>query len=54
MGKNGGEPTDTILTLEEALKRFKRKRSEEVAESRVESAAGSNVLHADFFGHGQN
>ncbi|MGA9724287.1 MAG: PDZ domain-containing protein [Candidatus Binatus sp.] len=48
MGKNGGEPTDTILTLEEALKRFKRKRSEEVAESRVESAAGSNVLHADF------
>ena len=28
MGKNGGEPTDTILTLEEALMRFKRKRSE--------------------------
>ena len=27
MGKNGGEPTDTILTLEEALSRFKRKRS---------------------------
>jgi len=48
MGKNGGEPTDTILTLEEALKRFKRKRSEEGAESRVESVAGSNVLHADF------
>ena len=25
MGKNGGEQSDTILTLEEALKRFARK-----------------------------
>jgi PDZ domain/BON domain len=48
MGKNGGEPADTILTLEEALKRFKRKRSEEVAQTGDESLAGSNVLHADF------
>jgi hypothetical protein len=48
MGKNGGEPADTILTLEDALKRFKRKRSEEGAETRVESTAGSNVLQADF------
>jgi PDZ domain/BON domain len=47
MGKNGGEPTDTILTLEEALKRFKRKRSEEVAQTADEGVAGSNVLHAD-------
>ena len=29
MGKNGGgKPTETILTLEEALMRFKRKREE--------------------------
>jgi hypothetical protein len=48
MGKNGGEPADTILTLEDALKRFKRKRSEEGAETRVESTAGSDVLQADF------
>lgn len=48
MGKNGGEPADTILTLEEALKRFKRKRSGEGAQTGDESAAGLNVLHADF------
>ncbi len=54
MGKNGGGPTDTILTLEEALRRFKRKRGEGGAETRVgaeistEAVPGSNVHHADF------
>ena len=52
MGKNGGGPTDTILTLEEALKRFARKRSEVGAENRVGEVsggdAGSNVEHGDF------
>ncbi len=48
MGKNGGDPTDTILTLEEALKRFKRKRSEDGARTMEEGAGGSNVLHGDF------
>jgi ABC-type sugar transport system substrate-binding protein len=48
MGKNGGKPTDTILTLEEALKRFKRKRDEAGAENRVETASDSNVHHVDF------
>ncbi len=54
MGKNGGDPSDTILTLEEALKRFKRKRSEEgvrIGDESVtgaeEGMAGSNV-HAIF------
>ena len=47
MGKNGGGPTDTILTLEEALRRFKRKKSEVGAESN-QSGARSNVRHADF------
>ena len=49
MGKNGGKPTDTILTLEEALKRFKRKRDEAGTESRAaETASDSNVHHVDF------
>jgi hypothetical protein len=48
MGKNGGKPTDTILTLEEALKHFKRKRDEAGVESRVETASDSNVHHVDF------
>jgi len=45
MSKNGGEPTD-ILTLEQALIRFKRKRSEVGAITRV--TLDSKVLHADF------
>ena len=46
MGKNGGgKPTDTILTLEEALMRFKRKRDEVGAEIGVEAGSGSNVRH---------
>jgi PDZ domain/BON domain len=48
MGKNGGKPTDTILTLEEALKHFKRMRDEAGAESRAETASDSNVHHVDF------
>ena len=59
MGKNGGEPRDTVLTLEEALKRFARKRIEN-AETRDASVRGpqgpspessqasSKVRYADF------
>ncbi len=51
MGKNGGQPQDTILTLEEALKRFARKRLEN-AETRnaaaPASAQGSKVHYPDF------
>jgi PDZ domain-containing protein/BON domain-containing protein len=49
MGKNGGgEPTDAILTLEEALMRFKRKRGEVGEQPRVESVAEGNVHYVDF------
>jgi PDZ domain/BON domain len=49
MGKNGGgKPADTILTLEEALMRFKRQRGEAGAETRVEGGSESNVHHVDF------
>ncbi len=47
MGKNGGTSADTILTLEEALMRFKRKR-EAGSEAKGESGSESNVHHADF------
>ncbi len=46
MGKNGGEPTDTVLTLEEALSRFKRKRGGVGEESRGEPPEGSSVDYA--------
>jgi len=46
MGKNGGgKPTD-ILTLEEALVRFKRKRDEVGAETGVETVSDASVHHA--------
>jgi hypothetical protein len=49
MGKNGGgKPADTILTLEEALMRFKGQRGEAGAETRVEGGSESNVHHVDF------
>lgn len=63
MGKNGGKPQDTILTLEEALKRFARKRTESIAESKktteldpsmlrasegAQESQGANVHYADF------
>jgi len=48
MGKNGGKPTDSIMTLEEALRRFKRTRSETGAETGAETASDSNVRHVDF------
>ncbi|MFZ0680750.1 PDZ domain-containing protein [Candidatus Binatus sp.] len=49
MGKNGGgQPTDAILTLEEALMRYKRKRDEAGAQTRVESVAEGNVHYVDF------
>jgi PDZ domain/BON domain len=47
MGKNGGKPTDTILTLEEALMRFKRKREAAGAQIK-ETEPESNVHHVDF------
>jgi len=51
MGKNGGKPQDTILTLEEALKRFARKRVEN-AETKVAALQASDpvprVRYADF------
>jgi hypothetical protein len=40
MGKNGGKPHETILTLEEALTRFARKRVEN-AEAKIASAQAS-------------
>jgi len=48
MGNNGGKPTGTILTLEEALRRFARKRSEGGSETHDETAPGSNIRYADF------
>ncbi len=48
MGKNGGKPTDSILTLEEALRRFARKRSEAGFGTKDETATSSNVRYADF------
>ena len=49
MGKNGGgQPTEAIFTLEEALMRFKRKRDEAGAQTRVESVAEGNVHYVDF------
>jgi hypothetical protein len=48
MGKNGGQPHDTILTLEEALKRFARKRIENSAETKDAAVQGSKVRYADF------
>jgi hypothetical protein len=48
MGKNGGQPHDTILTLEEALKRFARKRIENSAQTKDATVQGSKVTYADF------
>jgi hypothetical protein len=49
MSRNGGgQPTDTILTLEEALRRFKRKRGEAGGQTWGETGAESNVHHVDF------
>ena len=47
MGKNGGEPTDTVLTLEEALSRFKRERGGVGEESMGEPVAGSSDQDGD-------
>jgi len=47
MAKNGGgQPTETILTLEEALMRFKRKRDEASAQAWGETVSESSVHHA--------
>src|ERR1700722_1689432 len=44
MGKNGdGQPTDTILTLEEALMRFKHEKSDAGTQSMGEGVSDSNL-----------
>jgi hypothetical protein len=48
MGESGGKPDDTILTLEEALKRFARNRIENSAETQDAAVQDSNVRFADF------
>ena len=48
MGESGGKPDDTIVTLEEALKRFARKRIEDSAETKDAAVQDSKVQFADF------
>jgi osmotically-inducible protein OsmY len=49
MAKNGGgQPTETILTLEEALMRFKRKRDEAGEQTRSETVSEGNVHYVNF------
>ena len=50
MGKNGGGQPDTILTLEEALMRFKRTRNEGGAQPIGEGISDSNLQEAQSFG----
>src|SRR5260370_34765984 len=46
MGKNGGTKADTILTLEEALRHFKRKR-EVGSEAKGEGESEANAQQAE-------
>ena len=49
MAKNGGgQPTETILTLEEALMRFKRRRDEAGEQTRSETVSEGNVHYVNF------
>jgi hypothetical protein len=49
MGKNGGgQPTEAILTLEDALMRFKRKRDEAGEQTRSETVSEGNVHYINF------
>lgn len=48
MGDSGGKPDDTIVTLEEALKRFARQRIEDGAETKDTAVQDSKVHFADF------
>ena len=49
MGKNGGgKPTEAILTLEEALMRFKRKKDEVGEQTRAETVSEGNVHYVNF------
>jgi hypothetical protein len=48
MGENGGKPDDTIVTLEEALKRFARMRNEDSAETKDAAVRDPKVHFADF------
>ena len=50
MGKNGGGQPDAILTLEEALMRFKLTRNEAGAQTIGEGVADSNLQEAQSFG----
>ncbi len=46
MGKNGGKAPDTILTLEEALRRFARSRGQDGVETTEQTAPATNVHDA--------
>lgn len=46
MGKNGGKAADSILTLEEALRRFARKRAQAGVETKEQAAPDTNVHYA--------
>ncbi len=48
MGKNGGKAPDTILTLEEALRRFARNRSQGGIETTALTVPDTNVRSPDF------
>ena len=53
MGESGGKPDDTIVTLEEALKRFARKRIEDSAETK-DAAVQDSKVHLRTSRHQQN
>ena len=46
MGKNGGKAADSILTLEEALRQFARKRGQAGVETKEQTAPDTNVHYA--------
>ena len=48
MGESGGQPDDTIVTLEEALKRFARMRIEDSEQRKDAAVQDSKVHFADF------
>jgi hypothetical protein len=48
MGKNGGKASDTLLTLEEALRQFARKRDQAGLNTKQETAPATNVRFAGF------
>src|ERR1022692_1033639 len=46
MGKNGGKAADSILTLEEALRQFARKRGQAGVKTKEQTAPDTNVHYA--------